>query len=104
MPIGSRILRESEELKSIRKLNPQNSPEVRKLFLANYEHDDSLLNEKDKPDIEDILVKFNDIFARHRFDIGVNSDFKIKLTPKTDQPAYTQSLPCHISLNDDLTE
>ena len=52
--------------------------------------------------IEEILVEYHDIFARHRFDIGVNNDFKIKLTPKTDEPVYSQSLPCPINLKDDL--
>ena len=47
--------------------------------------------------------KYHDIFARHRLDIGVNHDFKKKLTPKNDQPAYTQSLPFPVNLKEDLT-
>ena len=58
---------------------------------------------EDKTDIEDILVQYHDIFAKHRLDIGINHDFKIKLTPKHDQPVYTQSRPCPIHLKDDLT-
>ena len=56
-----------------------------------------------RPDIENILVENHDIFARHRLDIGVNHDFKRKLTPKHDQPAYKQSLPCHVNLKEDFT-
>ena len=43
--------------------------------------------------IETLLVEFHDIFARHRFDIGVNEEFTVKLTPKDESRAYSQSLP-----------
>ena len=52
--------------------------------------------------IEDLLVEFHDIFARHRFDIRMNEDFKVKLTPKDDSPAYSQSLPTQINLKEDI--
>ena len=102
-PIQSRILREIEELESIQKLSPHNSPEDRAAFLANFKWTDSQLSDEDKKDIEEILVEYNDIFARHRLDIGINNEFKIKLTPKSEQPAYTQSLPCLVNLKEDLT-
>ena len=102
-PIQSRILREIEELENIQKLNPHNSPEDRATFLANFKWTDSQLGDEDKKAIEEIRVEYNDIFARHRLDIGINNDFKIKLTPKSDQHAYTQSLPCPVNLKEDLT-
>ena len=52
--------------------------------------------------IKDSLVEFHDIFARHRFDIGMNEDFKVKLTPKDDSPVYSQSLPTPINLKEDI--
>ena len=52
--------------------------------------------------LEDLLVAFHDIFVRHRFDIGINEDFKVKLTPKDDSLAYCQSLPTPISLKEDI--
>ena len=42
------------------------------------------------------------IFARHRLDIGINTDFNIKLTPKQDDLVYAQSLPTPTKLKDDL--
>ena len=51
--------------------------------------------------IEDLLVKFHDIFARHRFDISMNEEFTVKLTPKDDSPAYSQNLPTPINLKED---
>ena len=46
-------------------------------------------------------MEFNDVFARQRFDIGMNEEFKVKLTPKADSPAYSQSLPAPINLKED---
>ena len=53
--------------------------------------------------MEELLVEFHDVFARHRFDIGTNREFKVKLTPNDDRPAYSQSLPTPINLKDDNT-
>ena len=52
--------------------------------------------------IEDLLVEFHDIFARHRFDIGMNEEFKVKLTPKDDSPVYSQNLPTPINVEEDI--
>ena len=32
--------------------------------------------------IESLFVEFHDIFARHRFDIGIKEEITVKLTPK----------------------
>ena len=48
------------------------------------------------------MVKYHDISARHRLDLGINTEFKIKLTPKHDEPVYAQSLPTPTKLKDDL--
>ena len=102
-PVQRRILKEIEELEENQKLNPTNSLQEKKKFLENFKWEDSQLGEQDRRDIEVILVEYHDIFARHRLDIGVNHDFKIKLRPKNDQPAYTQSLPCPVNLKEDYT-
>ena len=47
-------------------------------------------------------MEFHDIFARHNIDIGMNEEFKVKLTPKDNSPAYSQSLPAPINLNEDI--
>ena len=64
---------------------------------------DSLITGKDRDNLENTIVDFHDIFARHRLDIGMNTQFKVSLTPKNDKPVYTQSLPVPINLKDDLT-
>ena len=52
--------------------------------------------------VEELLVKYNSIFARHLLDIGMNTDFKVKLTPQDDDPMYSQSLSTPTNLKDDL--
>ena len=61
-----------------------------------------MLQQQEIKQIDAILVEFHDVFARHRFDIGVNEEFTIKLTPKDESPAYSQSLPTPINLKEDI--
>ena len=101
-PIQKRILSELINLQELEKLNPQDDPESRRQFLSNFDWTDSMLQPAEIARIEDLLVDFHDIFARHRFDIGMNEDFKVKWTPKDDFPAYSQSLPTPIKLKEDI--
>ena len=73
-------------------------------FLWMFKWTDSLIKAKDWENLEATIVQFNDIFARHRLDIGMNMQFKASLTPKDDEkPVYTQSLPVPINLKEDLS-
>ena len=96
------ILKELNELKDKGKLNPQESIESRNKFLKRFDWTDTLLTETEKPAIEDILVAYHDIFARHRMDIGMNKEFKVKLTPKDDKAVYSRNLPMPIHLKEDV--
>ena len=82
--------------------NPQESTESQTKFLKRFDWTDTLLTETKKQAIEDILVEYHDIFARHRMDIGMNTEFKVKLTPKDDKAVYSQNLPMLIHLKEDL--
>ena len=64
------------------KLNPKDDIESRMEFLKRFDWTNTLLTETEKQAVEDILVEYHDIFARHRKDIGTNTEFKVKLTPK----------------------
>ena len=101
-PIQTRILKELNELKDKEKLNPQESTEARNKLLKRFDWTDTLLTETEKQAIEDILVEYHDIFARHRMDFGMNTEFKVKLTPKDDKAVYSQNLPMPIHLKQDL--
>ena len=75
----------------------------RKEFLSHFDWPDTTLSPDERQEIEQILVEFHDIFARHRIDIGINCEFKIILTPNDDRSAYSQSVPTPINLKDDIT-
>ena len=102
IPIQTRILKELNELKDKEKLNPKESTESRKKYLKRFDWTDTLLTEAEEQAIEDILVDYHNIFARHRMDFGMNREFKVKLTPKNDEAIYSQSLPMPIHLKEDI--
>ena len=56
----------------------------------------------EKQAIDDTLVNSHDNFARHSMDIEMNTEFKVKLTPKGDWAICSQSLPMPIHLKEDL--
>ena len=101
-PIQTRMLKELKELKDKEKLNPQERIESRNKFVKRFDWTDKLLTETEKQAIEDNLVEYHDIFARHRMDIGMNTDFKVKLTPKDDKAVCSRSLPIPIHLKENL--
>ena len=101
-PIQTLILKELRELQQKEKLNPKDDNESRIEFLKRFDWTDTLLNENEKYAVEDILVEYHDMFARHRMDIGMNTEFKVRLTPKDDKAVYSQNLPMPIHLKGDL--
>ena len=101
-PIQTRVLNELNELKDKQKLNPQESTESRNKFLKRFDWMDTILTETEKHALEDILVDYHDNSARHRMDIGMNTEFKVKLTPTDNKAVYSQSLSMPIHLKGDL--
>ena len=71
-------------------------------FLKRFDWRETLLIETEKRAVEDILVEHHDILARHRMDIGMNTEFKVRLTPKDEKAVYSQRLPMPIHLREDL--
>ena len=101
-PIQTRILKELRELEQLEKLNPLENANSRDQFLSNFDWTDSTLQPEAKKAVENLLVEFHDIFAVHRFDIGINTEFKVQLTPLDNRPAYSQYLPAPINVKDDI--
>ena len=101
-PIQTRILNELRELEQLEQLNPPEDANYRYQFLSNFDWTDFTLQLDTKQAVEDLLLKFHDIFARHRFDIGINTEFKVQLTPLDNRPACSQSLPAPINLKEDI--
>ena len=99
-PIQKRILRKLQALQDLETLDQTEKEESRAIFLENFDWKDSTLTSDEKAKIEVLLMEFHDNCARHRFDIGMNEEFKVKLTPNDDSPAYSQSLPAPINLEE----
>ena len=101
-PIQSRILKELREQQLKEKLNPKDDAESRMKFLKRFDWTDTLLTEIEKQAVKNILVEYHDIFARHRMDIGMNTEFKVRHAPKYDKAVHSQSLPMPIHLKEVL--
>ena len=101
-PIQTRIQQELRELQLKEKLNPKDDIESRMEFLKQFDWTDTLLTETEKQAVEDILVEYLDIFATHKMDIGMDTEFKVKVTPKDDKAVYSQNLSMPIHLKEDL--
>ena len=80
-PIQRRILKEIRELIKKEELDPTKDQESRKKFLNMFQLEGSQIEGYDRKQLEQTIVEYNDIFARHRLDIGINNSFKVKLTP-----------------------
>ena len=96
------MLKELRELQQKEKLNPKRHAKSPMELLKQFDWTDTLLTETEKQAVEDILVEHHDIFATHRMDIGMNTEFKVKLTPKDDTAVYSQSLSKPINLKEAL--
>ena len=48
------------------------------------------------------MIEYYDIFAKHCFDVGYNTELKVKLTPAHDLPVYVQSAPTPNHLRDEI--
>ena len=83
-------------------LDPTKDEESRAKFLENFDWKDSPLALDEIATIEELLVEFHDVFARHRFDINMNEDIKVKLTFKDGSPVHGESLPAPINLKEDI--
>ena len=99
-PIQTPFVNKLRELAQLEQLNPLEDTDSRNQFLCNFDWTDSTLQPDAKQAVEDLLVKIHNTFARHRFDIGINIEFKAQLTPLDNRPAYSQSLPAPINPND----
>ena len=91
--IDRRIHDEIVKLKAQEKTNPLTNVHDRKMFLNQFAWKNSVFNAHRKRTVEDLLLRYHHIFARHRLDIGRNDDFIVKLTPDNSEPMYTQGGP-----------
>ena len=93
---------EISEYREKGKINPIENQSDRDEFLQLFSWQDSILSETERKQVEQLLVENLDVFAKHRFDVGYNSELQTKLTPSHELPVYLQSLHTPIHLIDEL--
>ena len=74
--IESRIYDEILKVKDAESLNPHNSPEEEQKFLDIFVWEESILSSREKKRVEKLLVKYHDVFARHRLDVGKTTSLR----------------------------
>ena len=72
-------------------MDPENN-DADKLEFSKFSWDTCVLNADQKRQLEEFLVEYLDVFAKHRFDVGYNTELKIKLAPQHPLPAYFQGV------------
>ena len=85
-PIQTSISTESSELEDLEQLNIQDGMNFRNQFVSKFDWTDSNLELDARQAVETLLVEFFDTFARHHFDIGITTEFRVQLTPLDKKP------------------
>ena len=80
---------------------PQNSGN-REIFLQQFHWSRSALTAEQIQEMQKLLVENKDNFAKHRINVGYNTELKVKLTPEHDLPVYIQSPPKLIHLRNKI--
>ena len=90
------------ELQQRDTLDPQQNSRGRETFLKHFGWSKSALTAEQIQEVQDLLVCYNDIFAKHRFDVGYNTELKVKLTLAKYLPVYVQSSETPFHLRDEI--
>ena len=77
-----------ERIEGKKELKPTDVVQSRGKFLERFDWTDTLITNFEKQAVQNILVEYHDVFARHRLDIGMNTEFTVKLTPKNNKAVY----------------
>ena len=60
-------------LREVDSIDPHINNEYRNQFLQRFKWNESVLKADEKQQVEDLLIEFSDIFAKHRFDVAYNA-------------------------------
>ena len=101
-PLQREIYDQILQLQRLDKIDRKNNEFDELEFLKIFLWDTCVLNADQKRQLEEFLVEYHDIFAKHRSDVGYNTELKIKLTPEHPPPVYVQGPPAPIHLLDEI--
>ena len=95
--IYDQILQLQRHEKFYPKINEADKLEFLKYILW----ENCVINADQKRQREEFLVEYHDVLAKHRFDVGYNTELKIKKTPEHPFALYAQFPPGPILLHDE---
>ena len=72
-----------------KKPNSTDNAKSKGKFLKRFYWTETILTELEKQPVDNILVEYHNDFATHRRDIGMNKEFKVKLTTKQDKGVFS---------------
>ena len=101
-PLQREIFEQLLKLQEMEKLHPKGNHQDKITFLSKFPWEKLALNDEQKAVVGELLVEFSDIFAKHRFEVGYNTDLKKKLTPERSIPIYEQGPPTPVHLRNQL--
>ena len=85
-PLQREIYGKILQLQRQEKMDPKINDSDKLDLLKKLSWDTCVLNADQKRQLEEFLVKYHNIFATQRFDVGYNTELKIKLTPEHPLP------------------
>ena len=101
-PLQREIYDQILQLQRQEKMDHKNIETDKLDFLKKFSWDTCFLNADQKRQLEEFLVEYHDVFAEHRFDVGYNTELKIKLIREHPLPVYVQGPPAPIHLRDEI--
>ena len=101
-PVQREIYDQILQFQRLEKMNPKTNVDDRNAFLKKFTWESCVLTADQKQKLEEFLIEYHDVFAKHRFDVGYNTKLKIKLTPSNPLPVYVQGPPAPIHLRDEI--
>ena len=101
-PLQRDIYYQILQFQRLEKMNQKVNADDRNAYLKKFTWDYCVLTADQKQKLKEFLIEYHDLFAKHRFDVGCNTELKIKLTPSNPLPVYEQGLPATIHLRDEI--
>ena len=92
------ILQELRTLQKFQQLKPQDNQESRDKCSCNFNWTDLTWDRSARQAFDELLFQIHNSLAGQKFDIDIDKDFKTKLTPSDESPAYSQNLPRRTNL------
>ena len=101
-PLQTEIYDQILQLQRQEKMDPKNNEADKLKFLEKNSWDTCVLKADHKRQLEEYMVEYHNVFVKHRFDVGCNTELNIKTTPEHPLTRYVQGAPAPIHLRHEI--